>query len=462
MKRNYLKVLFWSFSLMFVLFSCETDTIENEISTTQNKRPEKQQNRITTEDAKDIAVRFLNQSKSDDRSEVAKDDIKEVQTIVNDEETPIMYAVNLNKGNGFVVISASFVERPILAYSEKGNFDFETIGDYNGVVDWAYTTYLTINDRLEKKEESNDEVADQWQSFGYQAKIPPGCIYMGNNTFSCPDGDMYYPNPPIKNVSYETIKKGPLLSTEWDQTARSSTYLGYNNFVRYYNCPQGTSPAGCVAVAMGQIMKYHNHPNIYSINTMPNKVNGWNYPEQNAKNVAYLLQNIGYNVNMSYYCDVSYAYSETARNSFIYNYGYDASALVNSNYYLAQQSISNNRPICTDGCRNRIVVSVPIKLGVFKWTIGKTTYEYTDCHAWVVDGYQKIKVTTTYVTDEVKVGYAANQLVHCNWGWGNFIPYNYNGWYYFGTWNDEQNQNVPNVDYIYIQKMIHNVKPKNN
>jgi len=80
----------------------------------------------------------------------------------------------------------------------------------------------------------------------------------------------------------------------------------------------------------------------------------------------------------------------------------------------------------------------------------------------VVDGYQKIKSTTTYVTGDVKIGYAANHIVHCNWGWGNFKPYNFNGWYYFGTWSNEQNQNISQVDYIYVQKMIHNIKPKNN
>jgi len=209
MKTDYLKNWLLIFCVVFILFSCEKVPIENDVPTTQNQRPEKQTNFITKEDAKSVAISFLNQSKDDNRSEIIKNDIKEVQTIVNEYETPIMYAVNLNDDNGFVVISASFLERPILAYSEKGNFDFETISDYNGVVDWAYSTYLMINSRIENKEEPDDEVAEQWETFGYQAKIPPDCIYIGNNTFSCPDGDMYYPNPPISSVSYEIIKKGP-------------------------------------------------------------------------------------------------------------------------------------------------------------------------------------------------------------------------------------------------------------
>jgi len=85
-----------------------------------------------------------------------------------------------------MVISASFLEYPILAYSENGNFDFETIGDYNGVVDWAYTTYLTINQRIENKKELDDEVADQWETFGYQAIVLEGCFLDEDRILVCP------------------------------------------------------------------------------------------------------------------------------------------------------------------------------------------------------------------------------------------------------------------------------------
>ena len=56
-----------------------------------------------------------------------------------------MYALNLSENSGFVVMSASLVEKPILAYAHEGKFDFATIGSYNGVVDWAYTKYLKID-----------------------------------------------------------------------------------------------------------------------------------------------------------------------------------------------------------------------------------------------------------------------------------------------------------------------------
>jgi len=452
MKRNYLKVLFWSFSLMFVLFSCEKDPIEDEISTTQNQRPGKQMNFITTEDAKDVAISFLNQVKSDDRSEIAKDDIKEVQTIVNDEETPIMYAVNLNKGNGFVVISASFVECPILAYSEKGNFDFETIGDYNGVVDWAYTTYLTINQRIEKEEEPDDEVTDLWETFGYQAKTSYQSEY-----YICPQCFEFPPDPKI--VGIFTIIKGPLLTTEWDQRFSGNpneTVIGYNNFVRFKNCSQGISPAGCVAVAMGQIMKYHNYPNIYNINTMPNDVDSDNHTGQNAINIARFLQHIGTKVNMNYSCHDSGASSQKARSAFVNNYMYKASNLVSTSYFLIEQSLEKNRPVYLEGCKNRIITTIRLKPDIFTWAVESPNYTYSSCHAWVVDGFQRIQITNVYPNGYMQIYYSSNGLVHCNWGLGG----NPNGWFYYTTWKNEQNIDK-NVGYVYAQHMIHDIRPWN-
>jgi len=458
MKIHFLKIWLLMFCVAFTLFSCEKDTIESEVTTTQSQRPQNQQNLIATEDAKDIAVSFLNLSGNNGRSVVTKDDIKEVQTIVNDDETPIMYAVNLKEDNGFVVLSASFLERPILAYSEKGNFDFETIGNYNGVVDWAYTTYLTINQRIENKEEPNDEVAEQWEALGYQAKIPEGCYYSGK-TLICPDGTQFPPTP--KEYWYETIIKGPLMSTTWNQRLSknpNATTIGYNNFIRYYNCSDGIAPAGCVTVAMGQIMKYHNHPNIYNINTMPNTVNSGNHTSNGAINIAYLLKDIGNKVNMDYTCDSSGAYSSNARNAFVSNYGYDASTLVNFQYYTLVQNIQNNRPVYIDGCRDKIIKTKRKNPNAFGWIIESPNYTYSYCHAWVVDGYQQIKTTILYSNNHVSINYAPNGLFYCNWGWGG----NLNGWYYYNTWNNEQNQNVHQVDYIYSQHMIHNIKPKNN
>jgi len=460
MKTNYFKSWFLAFSLTFILFSCGKDSFEYEVSTTQN-RPESRSDIITTDNAKDVAVSFLNISKGDERAEVTKDYIKEVQTIVNDDETPIMYAVNFNDNSGFVVISASFLERPILAYSEKGNFDFETIDEYNGVVDWAYTTYLIINDKIETKEEPDDEVADQWLAFKDQVQTPYQSEYIAPILPGSGGGGGSSSPYPV-NSWYEATTKGSLLTTTWNQWLSSfpnATKIGYNNFVRFKNCPQGTSPTGCVAVAMGQIMKYHNHPNIYNINTMPNNVNSGNYTNNEAINIAYFLENIGYNVNMNYNCDSSSASSNKAKNAFLYNYGYDVYyTLVGTKYNLIKQNIDNYLPVYLDGCRNKKVKAIRIRTKIFRFTI-KLYETYNDCHAWVTDGYKEIDKFTYYsnkTTTQTKIA----DLVSCNWGWRGYA----NGWFYYGSWvrHEYDGDDTDQTHYIYRQRMIHYLKPKNN
>ena|SRR5690554_5462527 len=81
----------------------------------------------------------------------------------------------------------------------------------------------------------------------------------------------------------------------------------YNNNVRYNNCSAGTAPVGCGAVAMGQIMKYHNHPNMFNITTMyPYITTGvtYNYNTQPAYDIADFLGHIANNVNSYFYWTV--------------------------------------------------------------------------------------------------------------------------------------------------------------
>jgi len=453
MKTCYLKMRFLILGLTFIMFSCGKDSFEDDIYTTKNSRPESIQGFITSEEAREVAISFFNLSKNEKITEVTKEDIKGIQTIVNENETPIMYAVNFNNDTGFVVVSASFLERPILAYGENGSFDFETIDEYNGVVDWAYITYSIINNKIENNsEEPENEVTEQWQSFGYQARVPP-CEWI-DGIYICPEDPNWY----VVNIWYENETKESLLTTKWDQSLGTDMYVGYNNFVRFKNCTQGTSPAGCVAVAMGQIMKYHNYPNIYNINTMLSKVYKTNCMTSGAINIAYLLKDIGNKVNMNYSCDSSGAYSSDARTAFVSNYGYSASTLVNTSYHSVKESLDNNLPVYLDGCSNRIIKTKRVNSDVFSWVVESPNYTYSSCHAWIVDGFKQIKKVTQYANGRINTRYTSSGLVSCNWGWGGIG----NGWYYFGTWIADQNVNYLPTNFIYQQHMIYNIKPKNN
>ena len=442
----------WLYFLIFslVLVSCQ-DSLDDTFPERENAS-NIQSKIITIAQAKETAVKFMNQNGKQAKGlpNFTEEFITEVQTIENDKETPIMYALNLGENNGFVVMSASLVERPILAYSHEGKFDFENIGDYSGVADWALTKYLKINGLLEIGNEPSGNIINQWNAVN-----PSLGLGLVDN-----DGNIIPWDPPVIVDQWDDIETyGPHLSTTWNQRLGSTpgaSVIGYNNFVRFNNCTSGVAPVGCVATAMGQIMKFHNWPNIYSINTMPNIVNSSNYTTTIAHNVGYFMQDIGIKVAMDYACDASGAYSTNARTALVTHYNYNASGVVGLSFNPLTSDLKSSKPVYLDGCRTREIKTRPRKVGIFGWTIGKTTYSYKNCHAWVADGFEVINRTVVYDTGHSFTSPIAEHI-HMNWGWGNS---GWNGWYDYESWDDINGVDFSQIDYIYSQDMIHNITPR--
>lgn len=206
-------------------------------------------------------------------------------------------------------------------------------------------------------------------------------------------------------VSDSIITVGPLLTSAWSQTD------AYND-----SCP---TYAGCVAVAMGQVMRYHQWPitgrgwhkyipsespeigqqfanfgaTTYNWSLMPDKLRPHHSSAEKSA-VAQLLYHAGVAVDMSYTkdgsgsytCDVLYAmpqyfrYSDSIRLCTYSDYD-------NEQWYrMIKSEIDAGRPVIYSGA-----------------TLNN------EGHAWVVDGYNS-------------KGY-----LHVNWGWGGdydgfFLP----------------------------------------
>lgn len=354
----------------------------------------------------------------------------------------------MKNNSGFVIMSASLSERPILAYSNKGTFELDGIDKLDGVFDWLALRYFRINSMIENGTLPTAEINNQW------ALIAPSLnLYFVDN-----DGNpIHYTPIAIVNeiTTYEVY--GPFLTTRWDQRLSnipSYPHIRYNNFVRHKNCSDSlVTPAGCVAVAMGQIMKYYNHPNIYNINSMPNVVNNLNWNTNEAKNIARLMKDIGEKVNMNYSCNSSGASSQTARNAFVNNYSYNASNLSPINKSVLIQNLKTLKPVYLRGCREKKIVCTPKKV-IGKWTIGKTKYAYTQCHAWVADGCEEINITREFEDGSTYTSTMTN-YISMNWGWGGSD----NGFYHYLTIDDSVWGNIAHIDFIYEQKMIANIIP---
>ena len=305
------------------------------------------------------------------------------------------------KDLGFVVVSGDDVLFPILAYSNKNNFD--PIKIPTNTAKWLESYKLEIRYAIENGVNATDEIQLQWENLLGSA---PSITLNGNQ---------------FRSVS-------PLVQTTWDQSP-------------FYNdlCPGG-SVTGCVATAMAQILKYWNYPangtgfydyihssfgtlsanygaTTYQWNLMPNVVNATNI------SVATLMYHCGVSVDMDYSPSGSGAAGAVKVAPALKNYfGYPASVAVKlrSNFTNAQwmtllkQELDAGRPMYYEGAGNG------------------------SGHAFVCDGYDN------------------NNLFHFNWGWSGLADGNYS----LNALNPTQLGTGSGLgSYNYNQKIVSGIQP---
>ena len=214
-------------------------------------------------------------------------------------------------------------------------------------------------------------------------------------------------------IQNRTTVVNALLSSQWGQRQSNDKYnpdsFAYNYYVHNNNPNCTDCPAGCVAVAMGQILRYWSTQGIYARNPnlcwsyqwsdMPDKLlyqngNNTNYEiQRNA--VAALLRDCGISVDMKYGCtssgipiDSTYVICRAFRNYGFQSYLSERASVTSSVWnYRLQDNLNNGWPILY---------------------LGEAT---VDGHAFVCDGYR----TTIN----------SNYKYHINWGWYG----RYDGWF---------------------------------
>ncbi len=293
----------------------------------------------------------------------------------------VYYIFNVSNEKGFVVVSADDAAYPIIAYSFKGSYSLENTAP--GQITMMEGYEKQILDIKAKNLVADDNIDNEWKRL------------LAGETINTKD---------IKDV-------GPLLSTTWAQGM-------------YYNtdCPadpdgtDGHALVGCVATAMAQIMKYHQHPDqgtgshsyyhstygtisadfgnaTYDWASMPNNAYAYNSA------LALINFHCGVSVDMNYGPDGSAASTSYVANSLTNYFGYDNTAYYDekANYTssdwetLLVIELDNGRPLEYRG-------SGP-----------------DGGHAFVCDGYQ---------------GNSSNHF-HFNWGWGGYED----GYYYLSNLN---------------------------
>lgn len=282
-----------------------------------------------------------------------------------------LYVFNVGERDGFVIVAADDRARPILGYTNRGNFDADHAPAALLEMLTIYARQIDMIGQMETQESSLK---------GHTAHTRLGI-----------------------SGSMNDVK--PLLKTTWGQGAP------YNDY-----CPQlndETALTGCVATAMAQIAYYHKYPvsavpNLEAYTSATNKINvtawgsttfdwdnmlesysGEETTQQKAA-VATLMRYCGQAARMDYGF-TSGAYDGDALYAFTEKLGYDKNAkfIEDSDYStdswegLIYKEVSEGRPVY--------------------YSALMIDEKSTSGHAFVIDGYQ-----------------ADGNYFHVNWGW--------NGW----------------------------------
>lgn len=204
------------------------------------------------------------------------------------------------------------------------------------------------------------------------------------------------------------------------------------------SCPapfpsNGRAWTGCVATAVGQIMRYHQHPSSYNWSAMPLNMG--------SAETSRLMRDLGLpsNLNMDYKCNGSGAQTAQSTSTF-QNFGYSSGGSYNNyNYFTVKSEVMSGYPVILAGGRD-----------AGWWIFG----QYKDGHAWVCDGVQEWMyfncVPDPNTPGEQISVYSGNYdaFLHMNWGWGGA----WNDWYSAFNWNPGSHT------FNYRQKMITGIR----
>ncbi len=400
---------------------------------------------VNVEIAQEVAkVFYANVS----RQNVRSIGVASVDSILDWKNRTAIYIINLHP-KGYVLTSADIKNEAIIGYSEEGWLTSDTKSMPNALV--ANLADIIIKNRM---------VAD-----GYLSKRFPSLISSNQNdwheqyvqvTLKKYDFEDQYPDPcansprTLVDVNFSN-PDGYFCKTSWHQWAP------YN-----YYAPRHDYPIGCVAVAMGQIMKFHRHPWFFNWDIMPDySANNYDDMTDGDREVARLLRDIGRMVKMDYNTAEAGGSGATdfmAWWALYYKYHYWADVPKKWDYNKIVNQLKNDKtPVYVSGY------------------IPKDNWFYkifpNDGHAFIIDGVQEMTRTYQYeCMGETKTSKVKNELIHYNFGWGDEEKEEkkiYNIWfsnYFIEQINTDRIKDVitgkdfPN--YQYYKHCIYNIHPK--
>ena len=386
--------------------------------------------------------------------------VKSVEAKGPNADVTLMYVVNYDKG--WEILSADKRAQPVLAFSEGGEFSFETANPGEKV--WLeglacdVLNLRTADKALQTRAAENNPNVGFWRGWELRKKMMEEELEMMTR-IELPDSIDFPFNPrpdrPITPLPegghYEFSNTYETYTFETEVGHMTKTVWGQGNPWNV-KCPtkstgSGRVPAGCVAVAVAQVLYFMHdkvgvpsmaptnayftgqyNPNVSSQNfdfTMGGMDTGvWDNmalirssSSANTDLVASFLAHIGHLVDMNYTDTISLANDRRALEDAMNTYGITGTLLRGADY--GSFSIVNN-------LRDSLVVYASART------------DDDEGHAFVIDGYQDYKITYNdvyeWVWDEPQDPYGeqvkvplktvvrqSNDIkclfVCMNWGW---------------------------------------------
>lgn len=326
---------------------------------------------VSLEKARIVAENFFTEKMQDHQQKVSIGK----EYVISEAGETAYYVFNIN--NGFIIISADDVVFPVLGYSFTNNYKENNFPP--AFKAWMHHNKEQILFAIEKKQVAPNQVKKAWLKYTSKA-------------FQA-------------DLNFESVE--PMIHTTWSQGCY------YNSqFPADTTAPCGYLWTGCVATAMGQIMKYYNYPKSgtgsngynssygwveadfenteYDWAGMKNHLNEENYP------VAELLYQAAISINSQFFPYGTGAYDFDARDALVdyFNYKSDAQFYWRDSYQgdwkaMLRTELDEERPFLYGGVDS----------------------ETSAGHTLVCDGYQD------------------TSFFHFNWGWNGY----YDGYFYLDS-----------------------------
>ena len=293
-------------------------------------------NVVSVDNAKTVSKNFISATCASQNLQFDISDFTLQHTEYDQNGEAVYYRFSIGD-QGFIIISATDLVAPVLAYSVTSNFES------NPEVDSYVQSYKDQIINAKQSQTINTDAAREWN------------YYLNNTPRTRGDRE---------NSTYVSKEITPLITSLWNQTKYYNSYCPYHTGASSSQQMQfefdNRVPVGCVAVNMGVLMYYYRYPEIgqggVSYIPVSNEYDGdgnitetYTYPRQTANfaqnynydamtdeiddyngEIAKLLWHSGISCHMGYSPTGSGAQSASALEAMKLNWKYNQTAVMES------------------------------------------------------------------------------------------------------------------------------------